>query len=300
MHGRRVAIGPEGSGNRRLALDLLRASGLGSHNLQLSEASGLEAARGLHRGRLDAVLIVGPVQSAAVWTLLYDRNAAVMDLSQAEAYVRMFPQLAHLVLPQGAIDLVRGIPARELNLVAPMAQIVIKDDTHPALVDLLLQAMSEVHGRHGLFQHAGEFPKAEGVDVALSPRAERYYKGGKPFLQRYLPFWLANLIDRLVVFVIPLLAVVVPVFKFAPALYGWRVRSRIFRRYGELKFLETEVEAHRGAPVTEEWLKRLASIEKDVNHIPTPLAYTDMLYNLRGHIDLVRAAILREQAAAST
>lgn len=293
LRGMHVAIGPEGSGTRKLAMDLLRANGMAVENTRLSDLGGLSAAKALHQGHLDAVVLVGPVQSAAIWTLLYDNSATVMNLAQAEAYVRMFPHLTHLVLPQGAIDLVRGIPAQDLNLVAPMAQIVIKEDTHPALVDLLLLAMSEVHGRHGVFQKAGEFPKPQGVDLPVSPRADRYYKAGKPFLQRYMPFWLANLIDRLVVFIIPLLAVVVPVFKFAPALYGWRVRSRIFRRYGELKFLEAEVEANPEEQTTAEWMKRLEAIEKDVNHIPTPLAYSDMLYNLRGHIDLVRTAIQR-------
>lgn len=295
LRGRHVAIGPEGSGTRRLASDLLRANGMGIAQLQFSDQGGLAAAKAIHQGRLDAVFLVGPVQSAAVWTLLYDPSVAVMNLVNAEAYVRMFPHLTHLLLPQGAIDLVRGIPAQDLNLVAPMAQIVVREDTHPALVDLLLQSMSEVHARHGVFQKAGEFPKAQGVDLPLSPRADRYYKTGKPLLQRYLPFWLANLIDRLVVFVIPLLAVVVPVVKFAPALYGWRVRSRIFKRYGELKFLEAEVEARGEEKSTEDWMARLAAIEKDVNHIPTPLAYSDMLYNLRSHIDLVRAAIQRQQ-----
>ena len=141
LRRRHVAIGAEGSGNRRLAVDLLRASGLGADNLHLSDLAGLAAAKALHQGRLDAVFVVGPLQSAAVWTLLYDRQVTVMNLSQAEAYVRMFPHLTHLVLPQGAIDLVRGLPAQDLNLLAPMAQIAVKDDIHPALVDLFKQAL---------------------------------------------------------------------------------------------------------------------------------------------------------------
>jgi hypothetical protein len=165
---------------------------------------------------------------------------------------------------------------------------------HPALMGLLLQAATEVHGAAGVFQKPKEFPKNTSVDFPLADEADRYFKSGKPLLQRYLPFWAATMIDRMIVMIIPLLAILVPVFRLAPALYGWRIRSRIYQRYGELKFLEADVERDPAAYTQEEWLKRLSVIENRVNHLPTPLRLSDMLYQLRGHIVLVRKNILAQ------
>ncbi len=198
------------------------------------------------------------------------------------------------MLPRGAIDLAADLPPTDVDLLASTATLVIREDTHPAHIDLLMQAMSEAHGGTGIFQRAGEFPRATvttGADFPLSPEATRYYKSGKPWLQRYLPFWAATLVDRMVVMLIPLFAVLIPVFKIAPGLYNWRVKSRIFRRYGELKFIEAELEADPTKQTREEWMKRIDAIERDVNHQPLPLAFSDMLYTLRVHIGLVRKAI---------
>lgn len=296
LKGLKIAVGSKGSGNRFLALELLRVNGMDDDDVRFSDLGGLATASALASGKVDAAIVVGPVQSAAVWTLLYTPGVNVLSLAQAEAYTRKFAFLNHLVLPKGSVDLVRNIPDRDVHLVAPTATLVVKDSTHPALVDLLLQAAAETHNSHGLLQKAGDFPKAQAVDFPLSPRAERFYKSGKPLLQRYLPFWAANLIDRLVVMLIPLFAVLYPLAKFAPSLYGWRVRSRIFKRYGELKFLEADVQADETGGQREAWLKRLDAIERDVSRIPTPLAFSDMLYTLRGHIEIVRAAILRKSA----
>jgi hypothetical protein len=176
-------------------------------------------------------------------------------------------------------------------MLATVATVLVREDTHPALQDLLMQAAAETHGSAGIFQRPGDFPRAMAVDFPQSNEAERYYKSGKPWLQRYLPFWAATLIDRLVVMLIPVLALLIPIVKFAPALYGWRVRSRIYRRYGELKFLESEVEASPQGHTRAEWLSRLDAIEHEVNHLSTPLAFADMLYTLRGHIGLVREMV---------
>jgi TRAP transporter TAXI family solute receptor len=299
LKGLRVAVGSVGSGNRYLASELLKVSGVGEKDVHLLNITGLDAVEAMASGKADAAIVVGPVQSAAVWSLLYTPGVKAMNLADAEAYTRMLGHLSHLVLPRGSVDMVRHIPERDIHLVAPTATLAVKSDTHPALVDLLLQAASAVHSKHGLLQEAGEFPQAKAVDFPLSPRAERFYKSGKPLLQRYLPFWAANLIDRLVVMLIPLFAVLIPVAKVAPSLYGWRVRSRIFRRYGELKFLEAEVTADADEEQRAALLHRLDAIERDVARIPAPIAYSDMLYTLRGHIDIVRAAILRRTGVAA-
>ena len=184
----------------------------------------------------------------------------------------------------------------------PMAMLVVREDTHPALIDLLMQAMSEAHGGTGTFQRTGEFPRAgvtSNADFPLSPEAQRYYKSGKPWLQRFLPFWAATLVDRLVVLLIPLFAVLIPVMKIAPGLYNWRIKSRIYKRYGELKFLEADLEADPAKLTHAEWHRRVDAIEEDVNHLPMPLAFSDMIYTLRSHIGLVREAIDKATAATT-
>ncbi|MBV2234823.1 MAG: ABC transporter substrate-binding protein [Sterolibacterium sp.] len=294
LKGRRIAIGAAGSGTHRLARDLLGGNGLEMAPTRLLETDGLDMVADLQAGRLDAAFVVGPAQSAVVWSLLFSRNIQLMSLTHADAYVRLFPQLQQLTLPRGAIDLVQDVPARDVVLLAPVATLVVRRQTHPALIDLLLQAASEVHGEAGVFQKPHEFPRASEVDLPLAAEAERYYKSGKSFLQRYLPFWLATLIDRMVVLLVPVVALLIPIIKFAPALYGWRVRSRIFRRYGELKFLERELELDAGRLSRQAWLSRLDEIGDEANHLPAPLAFSDMLYTLRQHIELVRAEILRK------
>lgn len=297
LKGARVAVGSPGSGTRHLALELLAAHGLDGDNTRFIDRGGLDLVAALAVGEVDAVFAVGPPVSGLVWSLLYADGVSLMSLSHADAYVRRMPHLTHLVLPRGAIDLARDIPARDVNLVAPTATLMVREDIHPALVDLLMQAATEVHGGPGVFQRPGEFPRAGHSDFPLSKEAERYYKSGKPFLQRYLPFWAATLIDRMVVMLLPLIAVLVPLFRFAPSLYGWRVRSRIYRYYGELKFLESAIEESPGAHSREEWMKKLDAIETEVNHLSTPLAFADMYYQLRAHIDLVRANLQRLPAS---
>ena len=293
LKGKRVAIGGAGSGTHHLAMELLAANGLDAKNTKLIELGGLSLVESMQKSEVDAVFVVGPTQSSLVWALLYTPGVGLMSLAHAEAYTRRFPHLARLVLPRGAIDLTLDIPPHDTQLVSPMATLLVREDTHPALIDLLMQAASEVHGAPGVFQKPGEFPRAGHSEFPMSKEAERYYKSGKPFLQRYLPFWAATLIDRMVVMLVPLLAVLVPLFKFAPQLYGWRVRSRIYRRYGELKFLENELNEDPGQRSRAEWMEKLDAIAKDASGIRTPLTFSDMLYTLRGHIDLVRDMILR-------
>ncbi len=297
LKGKRVAVGGAGSGTHHLVMELLAANGIDATNTKLIEAGGMGLVERLQKNEIDAVFVVGPTQSSLVWALLYTPGVRLMSLAHAEAYTRRFPHLARLVLPRGAIDLTQDIPPRDTQLVSPMTTLLVREDTHPALIGLLMQVASEVHGEPGVFQKPGEFPRGGHSEFPLSKEAERYYKSGKPFLQRYMPFWAATLIDRMVVMLVPLLAVMFPLFKFAPQIYGWRVRSRIYRRYGELKFLENEINEDPARHSRAEWIEKLDCIEADASHIRTPLAFTDILYTLRGHIDLVRDMILRRTPA---
>lgn len=297
LRGKRVAIGGAGSGTNHLATTLLAANEIDEKNSRLLQVGGMAVLERFEKGEIDAAFVVGPTQSSLVWSLLYTPGIRLMSLTHAEAYTRRFPYLAHLVLPRGAIDLTQEIPAHDTHLVSPMATLLVREETHPALIDLLMQAAADVHGEAGAFQKPREFPRVGHSEFPLSKEAERFFKSGRPFLQRYLPFWAATLVDRMVVMIVPLLAVLIPLFKFAPMIYGWRVRSRIYRRYGELKFLENQVSDNPSRHTREEWLERLESIERDASRIRTPLTFSDMLYTLRSHIDLVRDVILRKTQA---
>ncbi len=193
-------------------------------------------------------------------------------------------------------DETKEIPVRNINLLAARAALLAREDTHPALLDLMMQAVAEVHGSAGLFQRPGEFPRASPVgaeDFPLADEAKRFYTSGKPWLQRYLPFWAATLVDRMLVMLLPLIAVVVPLARLAPSLYGWRVKSHIYRRYGELKFLEAEFLEQPARHTPAEWQTRLDEIEAAVNRLRSPLTFSDMLYTLRAHIVLVRQELAR-------
>ena len=300
LRGRRLAIGGAGSGTRHLTQELLYASQIDPTNTKLLETGGLGLVQAFATRRIDAAFVVGTAESAAVWTLLHTPGLRLMSLSHAEAYSRRFPYLTRLVLPRGAIDMAGDVPPRDVQMLASTANLVVREGTHPALIDMLLEAMGETHGTPGLFQRAREFPRAAGVDFPLAPAADRYYKSGKPILQRYLPFWAATLLDRMLVMLIPLITVLIPVIKFAPGLYNWRIKSRIYERYGELKFIEAELGADPSSLTRQEWLARVDAIERDVNRLPVPLTFTDMIYTLRSHIGLVRTTIERATQSETT
>jgi hypothetical protein len=266
---------------------------------RLLPLGGLEAVEALKAGRADAIFLVGPANSGAVWASFYAEGFRLMSFSQADAFVRRWPFLSKLTLPRGAIDLVRDIPGRDVVLVAPVAALVARESIHPALIDVLLQTAAEVHGQPGLFHRAGEFPNPRQVDFPLSTEADRFYRSGTRFLQRYLPFWVATLVDRLVVLLIPVFVLAIPLMRLAPALYGWRSRSRIYKWYGKLKFLEEAWRRDPGARPRDEWLAELDQLEARVNRIRTPLAFANQLYILREHIGLVRRAMLGSGEAAA-
>jgi len=291
LRGRRIAIGPVGSGTRPLALRVLALAGINAKNTRLLDLGADDAADALAKGRIDAAMLVADTDSPTVSQLLHDRRLKLMSFAQAEAITRHLHYLSHVVLPEGGIDFAANLPAHDVHLVAPTANLVVRDDIHPALISLLMGAATEIHGGAGLLRKAGEFPSEKGVDLAMSVDAERYLKSGPPFLQRHLPFWLAVFIDRMVVMLLPLLAILIPVVRFTPTLYAWRIKSRIYRWYGKLKVLEVDMESAKTAAEARALEERLESIAQSVSRIPTPLAFSEYLYNLRSHIELVRARL---------
>lgn len=286
LKGRRIAVGNQGSGTQVLALRLLAANGVSAVNSHLVTADRAQSQTLLQQGQVDAAFFIGAPESRQVRELMAFPGLHAMSLDQAEASTRQFPYLHHLVLPHGAMDLGANVPAHDLHLLATTTTVVVTRKLHPALVSLLMKAMQKTHAKPDLLNAPKAFPAVKDNDFPLSQDAARFYQSGPPFLQRYLPFWLATLVDRAALAIIPLLAVFVPLVRIAPALYGWRIRRRIYRWYGELKYLEIQATALQ--PNAPHLLKQLDQIEEKVTHAVLPLAFSEHAYGLKAHIDLVR------------
>lgn len=291
LKGKSLSIGPQSGGTRSLSLQLLKANGLDESNTKLADWPSADAAQRLIDKKLDAILVVGAPESNLINKLMREPGLRLLDFAQAEAYARQFPFLARIVLPMGSFDLGRNIPDHDVTLVAPTANLVVRDDIHPALINLLMDVVTDLSSDASMLHHEGEFPSPKGVDIPLSLDAERYMKNGPSFMHRYLPFWLAVWVDRLLVMLIPLVAVLLPVMRLAPAVYAWRIKSRIYRWYGRLKQLEYELDLEGSQLDRAKAMARLDEIEQAVSHIRTPLAFSENLYNLRAHIELVRAKL---------
>ncbi|MDR1995324.1 TAXI family TRAP transporter solute-binding subunit [Azonexus sp.] len=297
LRGKRIAIGQEGSGIRRLARQLLEANEI-EINDKLLPLDGLDAAEELQQGRIDAAFIIAAENAPVVQVLLRSPGVRLMNFTQANAYQRRFPFLTRLTLPQGVADLVRDYPPEDIRLLAPTANLVVRGDLHPALQTLLLQAASEVHGASGFFQSAGEFPSYMDPLLPLSPEAARYYKSGPPFLQRYLPFWLAVLFDRMIVLLVPVLALLIPLLRFAPALYSWRVRAKVFRCYGELRSLDDDIRQRFDITQLADYRRRLDALDEAARELHIPLGFSDLAYTLREHVNLVRHILEQQEQQA--
>ena len=290
LASRRVNRGAPGSGTWRLADELLTLNSVAEESF--SELDNAAASAALRSGELDALFMVSGEKSPEVQTLLQAQEIALMDLPRAEAYHLHRRYLSPLTLPSGAIDLASERPPTQRHLIAVTAMLVARTDLHPALVDLLLLSAPKIVGGDGLFHTAGQFPSDRYLSIPLDKEAERFHKRGPSFLQRFLPFWAATLIDRMVVMLIPLAALVLPLIKLFPPIYRWRVRSRIYRWYEDLQRIETRLDARGADP--EELIAAVHELETEVKQVETPLSYADQLYHLRTHIDLVRKRINQE------
>lgn len=286
--GKRIAVGTEGSGTRVLAEALLTASQIGATSATLLPISGQAAVDALKKGEADAIFLALAPQAPIIQTLVRDIDVRLMNFAQADAYTKVFPYLARLTLPQGVFDLERNIPERDVALIAPQAAIVVRNDLHPAVVALLAEAAQEVHGKSSLFARAGEFPTLSDPEFEMDSDALRYYKAGPTFWKRVLPYWLANMVERAIVFLVPLLTLLIPLVKIAPALYKWRIRQRIQHWYRKLVDLEERV---ADLPAGASWtalMSELESFDDAISALPVPVNFVEQVYNLRTHVELVR------------
>jgi TRAP transporter TAXI family solute receptor len=290
LAGKRLAVGAAGSGTRTLALTLLQTNGVNADGkTEFLDLDADDAAKALLDGKVDGVFLMGDsASSQTMRTLLHAPGVQMFDFTQADAYTRRFRYLNKLQLPRGSIDFGQDVPAHDINLIGPTVELVARGNLHPALSDLLLEAAREVHGSATLLQRQGEFPSPLEHDLKINPEALRYYKSGKTFLYRSLPFWLASLVNRVLVAFVPLVLVLIPGLKLIPAAYKWRMQLRIYRWYRSLLKVERDVFGTMTPGKREELRRRLDQIEESVNQMKVPASFAGQFYGLREHIGFVR------------
>src|SRR5262245_33582695 len=288
--GKRISIGPEGSADHALSTEFLARVGvIDQGRTTLLSLTPQEATEKLLRGDIDAAVLLDPFESPLVRRLLAADGINLGSYARADAFVALYPYLSKVVLPAGVGDMANNRPPNDVLLVAPMASLVVRKDLHPAIQYLLLEAATQIHSGPGVFRRPGQFPAADSFDLPLSQQAVQFYKTGRPFLQRHLPFWLPVLAQQLLVVLIPVLAVLYPMLKFIPATYGWAMRRRVFRLYRELKLIEDQASSPdvraKGAG---DLLARLDDLDERSSRYRVPVAFRPLLYALRLHISLVR------------
>ncbi len=292
LREKRITVGAVGSGTRAFVEPLLAFNGVLRSNSTLVPLAGDAALQALRDGEVDAALLVGGVQTPIIMEALRDPSIKIMSTARADAYTRRFPHITKLTLPQGTVDLALNLPESDILLIATKAMLAARPGLHPALTNLLLDAAEDIHAQQGFFEAAGEFPSVKPVDIPVSDDAVRHKQFGPSFIHRILPFWVATFVERFIILAVPLIVILVPVFNYVPAFLRWRIRSKIYRWYGELSLLEHDV-ATRSAPLPiEQWLKDLYRIEHSVEDIRTPTSFASEAYTLREHIALVRRAVL--------
>jgi hypothetical protein len=287
--GKRLAIGPEGSGTRTLALVLLKANGIEPGGATtLVDLEDDDAAKALVEGTVDVAFMMGDSASPQVMrNLLHMPGIHMYNFIQADGYKRKITYLNKLELPLGSVDFGNNIPAHDVWLIGPTVELIARPDLHPALSDLLLEAATEIHGKAGLLKRQGEFPAPLEHEFRISSDAARFYKSGKGFLYRSLPFWMASLTNRILVVCVPIMVLLIPVLRIIPLLYRWRIRLRILRWYRALLHLEKDLIAHPESEMQEDFLSRLDQIEREVNKMRVPAYFGDQFYVLRQHIGFV-------------
>jgi TRAP transporter TAXI family solute receptor len=299
LKGKRLAVGPEGSGTRVAALDILKANGIDAPAAgdKLAELTGKAAADALKKGEIDAAFFVAGVEASYISGtaeqdgkdgLLAAEGVRLMNLGQHEAYERRYRHFSAVVVPAGLVDLGKNIPAEDTHLIGPTAMLVVRKDFHPELVGLLLGAATKVHGKATLLSQPGEFPSARSVDLPLHEDAASYYKSGPPMLHRIMPFWAASQVDRLKIMLIPVIMLLMPLIRLTPPLVRWRTRRKIYLWYNSLRDIDEKLIAGISVQDLRRELTRLREIEDQVAAVNVPLSYMEEFYNMRFHLQVVR------------
>jgi uncharacterized protein len=313
LKGRKILTGNRESGARRIVLQLLKANGVDRDNSERIEKELSSDAQELMNGTADAAVVILPADHEKIQKLLRVKNIRLMDFTrESEAYVNRFPALSKVVLFTGAVDFGEPIPSDNITLLATSAALVVRPEMDPALVSLLAHAIYanprsgfDKSGDPILFYKAGEFPHVNDPEFEVSKDARLVYKSGElPYLLRTVapmhnragvPFSFtafANAHWTKLVLLIPMLAIILPLMRAIPVIYNWTVRRRLIYWYRQLKALERTLDRGAAAYDLPKLQVEIDRIDEAVRKIHVPLYYSDQLYELRVHINLVRQQLL--------
>jgi TRAP-type uncharacterized transport system substrate-binding protein len=284
LKGKRIGVGPEGIVTTRI----LDAAGVNSQSATLLPFTGSAAVEALLDGRLDAIFLALASESSIIQPLVRNPNVRLMSVSQTEALTRIFPDLVRLVLPQGVFDLEHNIPPNDVNLIGTTNAVVVRKDLHPEIVDLLAETLVEVHGGAGIFQRAGEFPTQSDPEFAVADGAREFYKNGPSYLNKYLSYWTVSLIKKIIAVILSCAVVLVPFSRTLPNLSTWVVRDRMRDLYRQLRSVEAEMQTDLTASQLDQIQSDLERLEQSANNLGVPLRHSDLLFDLKSHINLVR------------
>jgi TRAP-type uncharacterized transport system substrate-binding protein len=284
LQGKRIGVGPEGVVTTRV----LDAAGVNSQSATLVPFTGSAAVEALLDGRLDAIFVALAPESSIIQPLFRSPNVRLMSVSQTDALTRIFPYLVRLVLPQGVVDLAHDIPSNDVNLIGTTNAVVVRKDLHPAIIDLLAKTLVDVHGGAGIFQRAGEFPTQTDPEFAVADGAREFYKDGPSYLNKYPSYWTVSLIKRIIAVILSCAVVLVPFSRIAPNLSTWVVRNRMRDLYRRLRYVEAEMQTDLTASQLDVLQSDLERIEQSADNIGVPIRHSDLFFELKTHINLVR------------
>lgn len=284
----RISIGPEGSASHVLAREFLAQVGIvDQKSATFFELRPQEASAKLLNGEIDAVVLMGAWDTPAARRLLIAKEIDLASIRRADAFVALYPFLNKLVLPAGVANMAENRPPTDVLLIAPKASLIVREDLHPAIQYLLLEAASKIHSGPGVFHKAGLFPAPESIDLPLSTHARQFYKTGPPFLQRNLPFWLAVLVQQVLALLLPVVGVLYPLLRVTPKIFMSIQTRRVYRLYSELRLLE-KLTSDGSTKDHKDLIKRFDQLEDRASRLWVPASLRPRLYDLRSHVRLVR------------
>lgn len=292
LKGKRIAVGDDGSGTQVLATELLSDNGVksGHDGTNFTNRGGRSAVELLKAGEVDAAFIIQAPDSPIIPGLLQAEEIHLMSFVRQHAYSRRYPFLMSVVLEQGVIDFERNLPRHSVKLIAPVANLVARKEFHDAFIPLLLEAATARHASGGLLANAGEFPSLKHTEFPPSEATRHYMTSGPSFFQKHLSFWVASLIDRTKIMLVPLLVLLIPLVKLAPPVYRWRIRSRIYRWYGILREIDQQLH-HGELDKFASHVETLNQMKRELEQVNVPLSYMQEFYHLRLHLDLVQQGL---------
>ena len=293
LKSKRIGVGPEGIVTARV----LAAAGVNSESATLLPLTGSAAVEALNDGRLDAIFIALAPDSSTVQTLLHEPDVRLMSVSQTDALTRIFPYLVRLVLPRGVIDLEHNIPPKDVDLIGTTNAVVVREDLHPEIIDLLAKTLVEVHGGAGLFQRAGEFPTQTDPEFPVADGAREFYKNGPSYFNKYLSYWTVSLIKKIAAVILSCAVLLVPFSNFVPKLTGWVVRDRMRSLYHGLRIIETSMQTDLTAAQLDALQSDLEGIDRSANDLGVPIRHSDLFFDLKIHINHVRQGLGLRRAA---